>query len=200
VPTDAVNKSPRLLHFFLLPPLHAGLVILIGGNVAESRSQNKGSGGIQKPPETAFNLVLSVSPNHEDCASLEGILDSQWTVIAGSTIASALSALREIPIPIVIYDCDVSSGSWSEMLERISLLPDPPLFIVTSRLADERLWAEALNLGAWDVLAKPFEADEVIRIVSIACQHWQDRHGVYNSRTTQRKSAKGTGYLAATRT
>jgi DNA-binding NtrC family response regulator len=189
-----------LLHFFLLPPLHAGLVILIGGNVAESRSQNKGRDGIQKPPETAFNLVLSVSPNHEDCASLEGILDSQWTVIAGSTIAPALSALREIPIPIVIYDCDVSSGSWSEMLERISLLPDPPLFIVSSRLADDRLWAEALNLGAWDVLAKPFEADEVIRIVSIACQHWQDRHGVYNSRTTQRKSAKGTGYLAATGT
>jgi len=189
-----------LLHFFLLPPLHAGLVILIGGNVAESRSQNKGRDGMQKPPETAFNLVLSVSPNHEDCASLEGILDSEWTVIAGSTIASALSALREIPIPIVIYDCDVSSGSWSEMLERISLLPDPPLFIVTSRRADELLWAEALNLGAWDVLAKPFEADEVIRIVSIACQHWQDRHGVYNSRTTQRKSAKGTGYLAANRT
>ena len=86
------------------------------------------------------------------------------------------------------------------MLEQISLLPDPPLFIVTSRLADERLWAEALNLGAWDVLAKPFEADEVIRIVSIACQHWQDRHGVYNSRTKQRKSANGTGHLAATGT
>ena len=86
------------------------------------------------------------------------------------------------------------------MLERISLLPDPPLFIVTSRLADERLWAEALNLGAWDVLAKPFEADEVIRIVSIAGQHWQDRHGVHNSRTEQRKSANGTGYLAATGT
>lgn len=168
--------------------------------MAESRSQNKGWSGSQKPPETAFNLVLCVSPNHEDCASLEGILDSQWTVIADSTIASALSALREIPIPIVIYDCDVSSGTWSEMLERISLLPHPPLVILSSRLADERLWAEALNLGAWDVLAKPFEADEVIRIVSIACQHWQDRHGVDISRTEQRKSANGTGHLAATGT
>jgi FixJ family two-component response regulator len=86
------------------------------------------------------------------------------------------------------------------MLDHLTLLPYPPLLIVTSRLADERLWAEALNLGAWDVLAKPFEQDEVIRIVSVACQHWQDRHGVYNSNTTQRKSAKGTGYLAATGT
>jgi hypothetical protein len=47
------------------------------------------------------------------------------------------------------------------------------------------------------VLAKPFEADEVIRIVGIACQHWQDRHGMCNSRG---RFAKGTGYLAATGT
>ena len=150
--------------------------------------------------ETGFNIVLSVSPNDEDCLALERIFKSDWTVVAGSSIASILSVLREIPIPIVICDCDVSFGSWSEMLERISLLPDPPLFIVTSRLADERLWAEALNLGAWDVLAKPFEADEVIRIVSIAGQHWEDRHGVHKRRTEQRKSATGTGNLAATGT
>ncbi len=150
--------------------------------------------------ETCPKIVLSVSPNDEDCAALERIFQSDWRVIAGLTIASALSMLQEIPISIVICDCDVSCGSWSEMLEQISLLPDPPLFIVTSRLADERLWAKALNLGAWDVLAKPFEADEVIRIFSIAGQHWQNRHGVHQRRTEQRKSATGTGYLAATGT
>ena len=31
-----------------------------------------------------------------------------------------------------------------------------PLVIVASHLADDQLWAEALNLGAHDVLAKPF--------------------------------------------
>jgi DNA-binding response OmpR family regulator len=150
--------------------------------------------------ETGFNIVLSVSPNDEDCASLERIFNSGWTVIASSTVASALSALREIPVPIVICDCDSSLGSWSGMLDQISPLPDPPLFIVTSRLADERLWAEALNLGAWDVLAKPFDADEVTRVAGIARQHWQDRHGVYIGRTKQRKSANGAGHLAATGT
>jgi DNA-binding NtrC family response regulator len=150
--------------------------------------------------ENGFNFVLSISPSDEDRASLQSILKSDGTVIACSTVASALSALSEMPIPIVICDCDSSSGSWSEMLHRISLLPDPPLFIVTSRLADERLWAEALNLGAWDVLAKPFDADEVIRIAGIARQHWQDRHGVNFSRAEQRKSANGTKYLTATGT
>ena len=33
------------------------------------------------------------------------------------------------------------------MLEQAVILPGPLSLIVTSRLADERLWAEALNLG-----------------------------------------------------
>ena len=86
------------------------------------------------------------------------------------------------------------------MLDEISLLPDPPLFIVTSRLADERLWAEALNLGAWDVLAKPYDTDEVIRIVSVARQHWQDRHDAYISRAKASKFASGSEHMAATGT
>jgi DNA-binding NtrC family response regulator len=167
-----------------------------------SRSQTKEWVGSEKPPrlETAFNVVLSVSPNDEDCAFLERIFKSNWTVASRSTIASAVSVLRETPIPIVMCDCDIAPGTWGEMLDHISLLPDPPLLILTSRLADERLWAEALNLGAWDVLAKPFDADEVIRIVSVAWQHWQERHHVHISRTAQRKSANGTEYLAATGT
>ncbi len=170
--------------------------------MAEIRSQTKDRDDIKKPPgfEPEFNIVLSVSANDDDCASLEHTLKSSWTVIRTATVVSALSLLKEIPIPIVIGDCDALSFTWGELLDRISILPDPPLLIVTSRLADERLWAEALNLGAWDVLAKPFEADEVIRIVTIACQHWQDRHGVSISRTKQRKPADETKYTTATGT
>jgi len=163
---------------------------------------HRGWNGMKKSPgiEAAFNVVLSISPNDEDCASLERIFKSGWTVLASATVASALSVLREMPIPIVICDCDTSPDTLGEMLYRISLLPDPPLLIVTSRLADERLWAEALNLGAWDLLAKPFDTNEVIRSVSVAGRHWQDRHGVYSSRTRQRKAVAGTGQMPATGT
>ncbi|SPE38900.1 hypothetical protein SBA3_30015 [Candidatus Sulfopaludibacter sp. SbA3] len=144
--------------------------------MAESPSHTGRWNGVKKPPGLviALNTVLSVSPGHEDCASLVRIFKSEWTVIASATVASAFSVLREIPLPIVICDCDISSGTWGEMLDHISFLPDPPLLIVASRLADERLWAEALNLGAWDVLAKPFDAGEVKRIVNIAGQHWHN--------------------------
>ena len=48
------------------------------------------------------------------------------------------------------------------------VLPNPPLVIVTSIHADEFLWAEALNLGAHDVIAKPLNKMELIRTLSLA--------------------------------
>ena len=64
------------------------------------------------------------------------------------------------------------------MLDVIHHLEDAPALIVTSRLADDRLWAEALNLGAYDVLAKPFNHDEVLRSVSLAWLNWHRRHEI----------------------
>ena len=58
------------------------------------------------------------------------------------------------------------------MLEHIRVLPQAPSLVAASRLADDHLWAEALNLGAWDVLAKPFDRSEVLRSVAQAGVHW----------------------------
>jgi len=144
--------------------------------------------------------VLSVSTTNEDSESLERIFresgwrrykNPEWTLLSSATLTSALSLLREVPIPIILCDSDTSPATWREMLALISLLTDPPLLIVTSRQADERLWAEALNLGAYDVLSKPFDEAEVIRIVSLAWQHWLDRHDIHSSRTEQRRFATG---------
>jgi hypothetical protein len=186
-----------LLH---VTPLHAGLMIPIGGNMAESRPLDKRRDGPHKPtgPETACTIVLSISPHGEDCLSLQHMLKCAWTVIASATAASALPVPGEIPIPIVFCDCETMTGAWRSLLGQLSRFRAPPLLMATSRLADERLWAEALNLGAWDLLATPFEADEVIRFFSIGCQHWQDRHGVHRRRTKERKSVNGTGHLART--
>ncbi|HUA60473.1 MAG TPA: hypothetical protein VML19_17050 [Verrucomicrobiae bacterium] len=68
-------------------------------------------------------------------------------------------------------------GTRIEMLHYVQSRPNPPLLIVTSRLADDRLWAEALNLGAWDVVGKPLVASEVVRSIEPAFRRrqWQRR-------------------------
>jgi len=52
---------------------------------------------------------------------------------------------------------------------------DPAFLIVASRLADNRIWAEVLNEGGHDVLAKPFHTPEVLQSITSACL-WRRVH------------------------
>ena len=61
---------------------------------------------------------------------------------------------------MVICERDLQQGSWKDLLEHTQRVANPPFMIVASLHADDYLWAEALNLGAYDVLAKPFDRTE----------------------------------------
>jgi DNA-binding response OmpR family regulator len=142
--------------------------------------------------------VLSVSPIAEDHSLLTAIFerservpgsDSKYVLRPCATVESAIAALSQARIPIVVIERDLGTGSWRDILDSAFLLPTPPILIVTSRLADEYLWAEALNLGAYDVLAKPFDASEVMRVVGSAWRHWTDQHALMQVRNPQAMGA-----------
>ena len=135
------------------------------------------------PEITAGGIVsvLSISPMEEDhfllrdiLNLLDGSLDAHRTFLMKScaTRASGLAALTKRQFEVVVCERDLTPGSWKDVLDQVTILPDPPSFIVTSRLADERLWAEALNLGAYNVLIKPFDRTEAMRVVGAAWQAW----------------------------
>ena len=66
---------------------------------------------------------------------------------------------------IVVCESTLPGGTWRDVLRHINECLDPPVLIVTSRLANEYLWAEVLNLGGYDVLAKPFDKQEVLWVL-----------------------------------
>ena len=144
--------------------------------------------------------LLSVGLIEEDHARLGDILKGcqfdlhpacEWKVTACSTLVSARTALRKAGVPIVVCESDLRPGTWKDVLEELRTLPDPPFLIVTSRFADERLWAEALNLGAYDVLAQPFDVMEVTRIVNLGWLRWQNRRGIHGEYREEMKMASG---------
>jgi DNA-binding NtrC family response regulator len=125
--------------------------------------------------------VLSISPMEEDHFVLRDVLnlldetlDPHRTFLLKSCInvSTALSALRDRQFEVVVCERDLTPGSWKDVLEQVTIVSDPPALIVTSQLADERLWAEALNLGAFDVLAKPFDRTEALRVIGAAWRAW----------------------------
>ena len=134
---------------------------------------------MKKPPVSITNpssvvTVLSVSPLAEDYFSLQAIFDhSKWKLHKAESLASALATMGRCEVGVVICERDLAPGTWIDLLQVLQTLPNAPPLVVTSRLADERLWADALNLGAYDVLAKPFWRDELVRSVSTAWLHWR---------------------------
>lgn len=124
--------------------------------------------------------VLSLSPVENDHTTLEQLLpEPEWSVHWADSVRSALTLLRTLrPVPVVVCERDSLPGSWQDVLARTALLPEPPSIIVASWIADDHLWAEALNLGAYDVLAKPFDPVELTRSLSLAWLHGQRQRGV----------------------
>jgi DNA-binding response OmpR family regulator len=75
---------------------------------------------------------------------------------------------------VVVCERNLPDGDWRGVLEAAASLASPPPVIVTSHLADEYLWAEVLNLGGYDVLAKPFNKEEAFRTLDLAWGRWAD--------------------------
>jgi DNA-binding response OmpR family regulator len=142
--------------------------------------------------------VLSIGPQEEDHSALSRIIAaaewplcpaSRWKLHACSNLDSGMSFLKDHRAPLVICEGDLGAATWRDFWAQAATLSDPPFLIVTSRLADEYLWAEALNLGAYDVLAKPFHPEEVVRALS---QAWLHRN--YRRSATASPSAIGHPY------
>jgi CheY-like chemotaxis protein len=161
-------------------------------------------GSMPEPPAShppALITVLSLSPAENDHAVLERTFressltlypNCRLTLQRSRSIASTVAAVREQRIPIVLCDLDGQPEAWSEIVQACKELSSPPCVIVTSRNADDRLWAETLNGGAFDLLSKPFDKSAVIRIIHSAWVHWQNRHGLADSAQQFQEPATGT--------
>lgn len=120
-------------------------------------------------PETAAISALLVSNIEEDHRFMADLFfQKHWTLFQLRTLPSARSFLRESSVPIIVGERDLPDGGWKELLAAIEALARPPLLVVASCLADEYLWAEVLNLGGHDVLAKPFQTKELVWVVENA--------------------------------
>ena len=116
-------------------------------------------------------MIAFVSKSESDCLTLREAagLVSQ-SVVSFPTVQHARTAIRQCDPEIVVCETEVTeSGNWQALLEDAQAAQS--LVLVVSRHADERLWAEVLNLGGFDVLSLPFDRDELRRSLSSALRH-----------------------------
>ena len=138
----------------------------------------------RRPPGRASNsarrrpcpcLLLAISSHDDDRAFLTRTFSG---VRVTGTCKDGISALRDHVPRVVVTERARPDGGWRDIFHALDALPHRPKLIVVSRFADHGLWMEVLELGGYDVLPKPFEEREVIRVVNLAlAEHGQALRG-----------------------
>ena len=129
-------------------------------------------------PKAGTETVLALSPSLN--RALSGILEGApcpLTVLHSPDCGQALAHLadsKNSKISVVICETLLPDGSWKDLLACMARAKASAVLVVTSKVADEWLWAEVLNLGGYDVLAQPFDHEEVTRVVRSAVRASSD--------------------------
>lgn len=96
-----------------------------------------------------------------------------WRLHQARNRKGALECLDSHPVQVVVASAKVHGWPWKLALKDLRRMPHPPQLVVTSRFADDSLWAEVLNFGGYDVLLEPFDRDEVERVIASARRHFE---------------------------
>jgi DNA-binding NtrC family response regulator len=114
--------------------------------------------------------ILFVSGHPDDARRLSRMLHSlPLKVDHVETLQQARAKLQQDDYGVILTEAALPDGKWLDALDLAREFPQNLAVIVTDPQADARFWAEALNLGAYDLLAQPFYEPEVRRILNNAC-------------------------------
>lgn len=84
-------------------------------------------------------------------------------------------SLKPLWSGVVLTESLLPDGAWRDILALTAATCPDAQVIVMSRVADDSLWAEVLTCGAFDLLAKPLEQSEVIRVGTSAWRQSRPR-------------------------
>jgi DNA-binding response OmpR family regulator len=115
-----------------------------------------------------FSLLV-VSPHKDDCMSVSKILQNPcWRIDQASCLDEARKRLQYQGASVILCERDLPDGSWKDLLPVLRELPGVASVVVISRHANDDLWSDVLSSGGYDVLPKPFDRRELVRVVGMA--------------------------------
>jgi DNA-binding NtrC family response regulator len=114
--------------------------------------------------------VLVVDDEEGVRASVRAILADTCRVLEAEDGAAALELLRAHDVDVVMLDQRMPGDQGIDLLPRVKAL-DPTLVVVlATAVRDVRTAVEAMRLGAYDYLVKPFDVDDIILLVQRALE------------------------------
>jgi DNA-binding response OmpR family regulator len=134
--------------------------------------------------------ALAVSTCAEYLSFLEDrFKEANWKLYKATSYQAALFELGRWRVPVVLCECQLPDGNWKDLLSQLVPMLEQPRLIVFSHHADERLWAEVLNLGAFDLLTTPFREAELVFTIGSAWLDWELEQEWHRSRRARTRNA-----------
>ncbi len=115
------------------------------------------------------NTILIVDDEASVRFTLKEVLEEEgYQILEATSGKEAIDILEKKDIALVISDLSMPNMDGMILLENIKNMDPSPLFIMLTAFGSERHAVEAIKLGAYDYLKKPFDIDEIIHVVKRA--------------------------------
>ncbi len=118
--------------------------------------------------------VIALLVSQHDRQVLAGISDhAPVEVHFPESLIDGCDAVNRLSSPVILYDRDWPNADWRLAVHAFASSSQHSCVILASRVADEYLWQELIRCGGYDLLAKPFRADNVARALNLALSYWR---------------------------
>ena len=113
-----------------------------------------------------------------------------YSIVEADSVSAAEKAVEDHSPDVVLLDVRLATESGLDYLPNLLSKEHPPIVIVVTAHGSERTAVQAIKLGAYDYLAKPFEVDELRILVKNAVDTRSLR--AENAKLRQELAAPGT--------
>jgi DNA-binding response OmpR family regulator len=123
--------------------------------------------------------ILVVDDLEDNLELIRDVLAGEpYALSTATTAAEAMKLIEEQPVDLAILDVHMPQVDGYELFRMLREQFDSfcvPVLFLTAETANPRSAVRALDLGVWDYITKPFEADELRARIRAALRR-QDEH------------------------
>jgi DNA-binding NtrC family response regulator len=157
----------------MLRALHSFLTYAPKKVRADHRRLNPSTNSNAQAVTPRITIVALVVSNHDREVLARISTHEPVDIHFAESHVDAWEAMNRLNSPVVLYDRDWPNAEWRTTVQALASSPHHCCVILASRVADDYLWQELIRCGGYDLLAKPFRADDVARALKLAVSYWK---------------------------
>src|SRR5437660_3035697 len=109
--------------------------------------------------------ILIIDDDKSLLESYTVLLEDEFQVFTAETGERGLDLLRHEDVHLVLLDIRLPGIDGIEVLRRIKAMDENVDVIMITAVKNVRVAVEAIKIGAYDYLEKPFEIDEILALL-----------------------------------